>query len=154
MPLLSNPSRDPPTTSKPLRKSKYRTFGVWDLTFPARARDPWTFPMIAVYRYVIVDNCPIWVAKLISLASYVASFNFRIEMWLRARFDAIEEEMMETHRVIRGVDVDGEESVGDGFDWGLWKDFRLVGLGSALASRASWFPRDVQNWGEKYYQSL
>lgn len=26
------------------------TFGVWDLTFPARARDPWTFPMIAVYR--------------------------------------------------------------------------------------------------------
>jgi len=25
-----------------------RTFGVCDLTFPARARDPWTFPMIAV----------------------------------------------------------------------------------------------------------
>ena len=26
----------------------YRTFGVCDLTFPARARDPWTLPMFAV----------------------------------------------------------------------------------------------------------
>lgn len=26
-----------------------RTFGVCDLTFPARARDPWTLPMLAVY---------------------------------------------------------------------------------------------------------
>jgi hypothetical protein len=33
-----------------------RTFGVWDLTLPARAREPWTLPMI-VFRcqaYVII----------------------------------------------------------------------------------------------------
>lgn len=26
-----------------------RTFGVWDLTLPARAREPWTLPMTAVW---------------------------------------------------------------------------------------------------------
>ena len=33
-----------------------RTFGVWDLTLPARAREPWTLPMIAFrcQEYVIV----------------------------------------------------------------------------------------------------
>lgn len=29
------------------------TFGVCDLTFPARARDPWTLPMIASYNSLI-----------------------------------------------------------------------------------------------------
>lgn len=28
------------------------TFGVCDLTFPARANDPWTFPILASYAYV------------------------------------------------------------------------------------------------------
>ena len=33
-----------------------RTFGVWDLTLPARAREPWTLPMIAFrcQEYVII----------------------------------------------------------------------------------------------------
>jgi hypothetical protein len=33
-----------------------RTFGVWDLTLPARAREPWTLPMIAFgcQEYVVM----------------------------------------------------------------------------------------------------
>jgi len=35
---------------------------------------------------------------------------------MRARFDVMGDEMAETHRLIRGVDVDEEKSVGDDFD--------------------------------------
>ena len=55
-------------------------------------------------------------AKLISTASCVVSLTFKIEILMCARFDAMENEMAETHKVVRGVDVDGEESVGDDFD--------------------------------------
>jgi hypothetical protein len=33
-----------------------RTFGVCDLTLPARARDPWTLPMIAVCQLEVTDD--------------------------------------------------------------------------------------------------
>lgn len=47
------------------------TFGVCDLTFPARASEPWTLPMIAVYllmdansktmlEFVITGDRPEW----------------------------------------------------------------------------------------------
>jgi hypothetical protein len=85
--------------------------------------------MIAVYRGVFVDDCPIWSGKMISFASYITTFTFDIGYGRSARFDAIVDRMAETHRLIRGVDVDGEESVGDDFDRGLWKDFRLFELG-------------------------
>ncbi len=62
---------------------------------------------------------------MISFPSYVASFTFRIEIQRRARFDAMKDEMAETHRVIRGVDVDGEESVGDGFGLRFVEGFSL-----------------------------
>lgn len=46
-----------------------RTFGVWDLTLPARAREPWTLPMIAVWiqwylEFVDVLRRGIWTALL------------------------------------------------------------------------------------------
>ena len=85
--------------------------------------------MIAVYRGVFVNDCPIWSGKMISFASYVAAFTFNIEYGRSARFDAMVDRMAETHSLIRGVDVDGEESVGGDFDRGLWKDFRLFELG-------------------------
>jgi hypothetical protein len=85
--------------------------------------------MIAVYRGVFVDDCPIWSGKMISSASYVATFTFDIGYGRSTRFGAMVDRMAETHRLIRGVDVDGEESVGDDFDRGLWKDFRLFELG-------------------------
>lgn len=58
-----------PRTCLPSQNLKmYRTFGVWDLTFPARARDPWTFPIFAVYRCVVLGDVPIWrVAKCLAL---------------------------------------------------------------------------------------
>jgi hypothetical protein len=85
--------------------------------------------MIAVYRGVFVDDCPIWSGKMISFASYVAAFAFKIGYERIARFDAMVDRMAETHRLIRDVDFDGEESVGGDFDRGLWKDFRLFELG-------------------------
>ena len=41
--------RDPESAPGVLDHGPFRTFGVCDLTLPARARDPWTLPMIAAY---------------------------------------------------------------------------------------------------------
>jgi hypothetical protein len=66
---------------------------------------------------------------MISFASYVAAFAFNVGYGRSARFDTMVDRMAETHRLIRGVDFDGEESVGGDFNRGLWKDFRLFELG-------------------------
>jgi hypothetical protein len=39
-------------------ESWWRTFGVWERTLPARAREPWTLPMIAVQG--IFDVVLVW----------------------------------------------------------------------------------------------
>jgi hypothetical protein len=67
--------------------------------------------MIAVYRDVFVDDCPIWSGKMISFASYVATFTFDIGYGRSARFGAMVDRMAETHRLIRGVDVDGRSQL-------------------------------------------
>ena len=33
------------------------TFGVWLLTLPARARDPWTLPMVASICLLVTQDC-------------------------------------------------------------------------------------------------
>lgn len=71
--------------------------------------------MIAVYRVVFVDDCPIWSGEMISFASFLTFVAFNIENRVSLRFDAMLDRMAETHRLIRGVDVDEEESVADDF---------------------------------------
>ena len=71
---------DASTSCSTPQYKKYCTFGVWDLTFPARARDPWTFPMIAVYRLLFVMAFRSVVAKDISWCFLVSR---RRQTWSR-----------------------------------------------------------------------
>jgi hypothetical protein len=45
--------------------------------------------MIAVYRVVFVDDCPIWSGETVSSASSLATFAFNIEIQVFLTFDRI-----------------------------------------------------------------
>ena len=74
---------------------------------------------------------------MISFTSFRTADAFEIAILVTLRLDMTAERVAETHRLIRGVDVDEGESVADDFDRGLWKYFRLFQLILALTSRAS-----------------
>jgi hypothetical protein len=67
--------------------------------------------MVAVYRGVFVDDCPIWSGAMISFASSLASVDFKIKVQLIWRFDATAGDDGRDSQVVGSVVVD-EQSCG------------------------------------------
>jgi hypothetical protein len=85
-----------------------RTFGVCDLTLPARASEPWTFPMIAVCVGCVVVGC-----------EKVSGWQELLVLSVSERILAVVVSCSSEEQ--EGGGIDGNSRFGDGFNVAVFK---------------------------------